>query len=101
MNLNHASCTPEQFTLAMLVKLQKITLDDIHACTVQFQKLDRTGTGELSQEDVLVSTAINDFREKMASFRLQMQDSYADETESDGSMDRDISNFSRTDIDFC
>ena len=48
-------CTKEQFALAMLLKLKKISMDDIKACMRQFKQLDKDSSGILDAMDVLLA----------------------------------------------
>jgi len=58
VSVSGGSLTKEQFTLAMLVKLQKVSREDIQACMAQFHKLDHDGAGMLNNNDVIISNAL-------------------------------------------
>lgn len=45
-------CTPADFTLAMLVRQEKVYKEDIMMAMSTFTKLDADGSGELDAEDV-------------------------------------------------
>ena len=51
------ACTRNEFILAMLLRLEKVSKQDLAACRVQFDKLDADGSGTLDRNDVRLHSA--------------------------------------------